>query len=317
MALARGIPGRTKTIYIIRSANYVQPRMGLVPSIRVNQEAYNSQPPVGNNQKLGLINSLTEGIDQDIAVQGNEAMGLLDSALNGQGQSQSNEPKWIYRDGEWLKLDPVIQSAAIATMSAGEVGGSLQTVGSGQALTYYAGIQDQGLIGVGKDGEVLPMIPRIVEIPYARLLEGDMRYNVVIRPGDVIRVPAPLIGNVYIMGAISRPGTYALPGDHDLTLKQLVAAAGNLSQIAIPERVDLTRRVKDNREAMVRLNLREIFNGTQPDIYLKPNDLVNIGTNFFATPLAVVRNGFRMTYGFGFVLDRNFETEVFGDTTSF
>ena len=31
--------------------------------------------------------------------------------------------------------------------------------------------------------------------------------------------------------------------------------------------------------------------------------------------VAVVRNGFRATYGFGFVLDRNFEYDVFGNVS--
>ena len=45
---------------------------------------------------------------------------------------------------------------------------------------------------------------------------------------------------------------------------------------------------------------------------MQPNDHVIIGTNLIATPLAVIRNGFRMTYGFGFLLDRNFGNDVFG-----
>jgi hypothetical protein len=45
---------------------------------------------------------------------------------------------------------------------------------------------------------------------------------------------------------------------------------------------------------------------------MRADDHVIIGTNFFATPLAVIRNGFRMTYGFGFLLDRNFGNDVFG-----
>jgi len=45
---------------------------------------------------------------------------------------------------------------------------------------------------------------------------------------------------------------------------------------------------------------------------LKPNDIVNIGSSGISTPLAVIRNGFRASYGFGFVLDRNFGTDVFG-----
>jgi hypothetical protein len=82
--------------------------------------------------------------------------------------------------------------------------------------------------------------------------------------------------------------------------------------VGIPERVDLTRRIGDDREATIRLNLRAIFEGTQPDVFLKPDDQVNVGTNFWAQPAAIIRNGFRMTYGFGFLLDRNFGNDVFG-----
>ena len=48
----------------------------------------------------------------------------------------------------------------------------------------------------------------------------------VIRPGDIIRVPAPSIGNIYTGGSIARGGTYSLPGEKDMNLKQLVFAAG-------------------------------------------------------------------------------------------
>jgi hypothetical protein len=45
---------------------------------------------------------------------------------------------------------------------------------------------------------------------------------------------------------------------------------------------------------------------------MKSDDHVIIGTNFWATPLAVIRNGFRMTYGFGFLIDRNWGNDIFG-----
>ncbi|MEY2715987.1 MAG: hypothetical protein RIT24_2330, partial [Planctomycetota bacterium] len=61
-----------------------------------------------------------------------------------------------------------------------------------------------------------------------------------------------------------------------------------------------------------RIDLAAIRNRSEPDVYMQANDHVIIGTNFIATPLAVIRNGFRMTYGFGFLLDRNFGTDVFG-----
>ena len=78
----------------------------------------------------------------------------------------------------------------------------------------------------------------------------------------------------------------------------------------------LTRMTGQDRQSTIRLNLRAIREGTQPDIYIKANDHVNIGTSFWATPLAVVRSGFRFTYGFGFLVDRNFGNDIFGPPPS-
>ncbi len=153
---------------------------------------------------------------------------------------------------------------------------------------------------------------RIIEIPYEPLSRGESYYNIVIRPNDRIYVTAPELGFVYIDGEIARPGVYNLPTVGKLTLSRLVAAAGGLGPLAIPERVDLTRIVAEHREATIRLNLAAIRQKTEPDLYLKPDDHVIIGTSWLAPWLAVIRNGFRATYGFGFLLDRNFGNDVFG-----
>lgn len=153
---------------------------------------------------------------------------------------------------------------------------------------------------------------RVISINYPALAKGDPNLNIVVRPGDQIYVVPPTEGVVYIDGEIIRPGVYELPRTGDLTLSRLIAAAGGLGQLAIPSRVDLVRRLESGREAVVRVNLGAIRNRAEPDIMLKPDDHIIIGTNFFAYPLAVIRNGFRMTYGFGFLLDRNFGNDVFG-----
>ena len=153
---------------------------------------------------------------------------------------------------------------------------------------------------------------RIIEVDYDRLMRGDASQNVVIRPGDDIYLQFPPIGMVYIDGEVNRPGVFQLPSYGRLTLSRLVATAGGLSQIAIPERVDLVRRLPGGREAAIRLNLAAIRNRGEPDVILKKDDYIVIGTNFWATPLAVFRNGLRMTYGFGFLLDRNWGNDVFG-----
>jgi polysaccharide biosynthesis/export protein len=90
-----------------------------------------------------------------------------------------------------------------------------------------------------------------------------------------------------------------------VTLKQAVAASGGLDGIAIPRRCDLIRRIGDT-EVTVQVDLQRIFDGSQPDIYLKPNDLVNVGTDAIAPFLAILRNAYRASYGWGFTYDQNF-----------
>lgn len=148
---------------------------------------------------------------------------------------------------------------------------------------------------------------RVIAVPYSsELRRGNLAYNnVVIRPGDTIHVADPTVGEFYMMGNVNRPGVYSLT-NRRLTLKQAVAAAGNLNVVAIPQRLELIRRIGRSQEVILRFDLAKIFAGEQPDIFLKPNDIINVGTNALAPFLAVMRNAFRFTYGFGFVFDRNF-----------
>ncbi len=146
---------------------------------------------------------------------------------------------------------------------------------------------------------------RTIVIPLDKLEQGDPRYNVVIRDGDTIWVPRPVQGEFYIMGNVLRPGVYSLTG-REITLRQAISAAGGLGPIADPSRCELIRRIGGNQEQVVKINIDAIFAGKEPDIILKPDDIVNVGTNPIMPFLAVIRNAFRLTYGFGFVYDRNF-----------
>jgi hypothetical protein len=54
------------------------------------------------------------------------------------------------------------------------------------------------------------------------------------------------------------------------------------------------------------VDLDRIFAMKDPDIKLKAGDVVNVGTSMLSPFLVTIANGFRTTYGFGFVYDRNF-----------
>lgn len=184
---------------------------------------------------------------------------------------------WVYLNGQWVQVRQDVTTDASGTSGEPE-----------QVMTQ-----------------------RVIRVPMDQLLAGRQSVNIVVLPGDVIRVPTSESGLVFVSGQVARAGSYGIPAG-GLTLKQALTSAGGLGSLAIPERVDLIRRVSRNEEATIRLNARAIFEATQPDLFLKPNDQINVGTNFWALPLAVLRGGFRASYGFGFLLDRNFGNDVFG-----
>ena len=188
----------------------------------------------------------------------------------------SDGSSWIFVNGKWVKVRTATEDEATA---------------------------------LGTKADEL-ITQRVIRVKMKDLLSGKQSINLIIRPGDVIRFPAAASGFVYMSGEVNRPGPYqVVPG---LTLRRAVSSAGGLSDIAIPSRVDITRRVGENRQATVRLDYAAIEQHSQPDILLKSDDIINVGTNFWALPLAVTRNGFRMSYGFGFILDRNLGNDLFG-----
>ena len=211
----------------------------------------------------------------------------------------------------WVKMGRggEIQSAASPTAPA-----SAEAASAGAATTDAApGLKTgEAARARTKNQAKKAFESRVIEIDYNQLVRGAANLNVIIRPDDMLYCDTGDVGVVYIDGLIARPGVYNLPTSGKLTLSRLVAAAGGLGELAIPQRVDLVRRIGTDKEACIRVNLAAIRNRAEPDIFLRPDDHINIGTNFWATPLAVIRNGFRMTYGFGFLVDRNWGNDIFG-----
>ena len=152
---------------------------------------------------------------------------------------------------------------------------------------------------------------RVMKIPADKLAAGDPRYNIVIRPGDSIQVPVDIIGEFCIMGNVNAQGFVDLTG-RPMTLKMAIAAAGGLGPLARPKHCEVIRRIGKDREEIVMVDLDKIARAEQPDFFIKPNDLINVGTHSTSRWRAVLRNAFRATYGFGFVYDRNFADRDFG-----
>jgi hypothetical protein len=208
------------------------------------------------------------------------------------GGESTGKSSWVYLNGRWVQVR--------------RPGGS-----SGDTDGLLGGGEPVGLNASAPTGPLFAQ--KVIKVSLEALFRGDSSYNIVIRPGDVVRIPPPPEGEVYVAGQVLRPGSYQLSQSGGaFTVTRAIVAAGGLGEEAIPERVDLVRIVGNNQQAMMRIDLRAMYEGTQPDILLKKDDMINVGSNFWAFPLAVIRNGFRANYGFGFLLDRNFGSDVFG-----
>ena len=212
-------------------------------------------------------------------------------------QEPAGHIEWVFRNGKWVPIQ----------------------VGAAEPAEPVIKVEPDQQVGAAP-GEKLPVAAaeqartRLIRIPADKLSIGDPRYNIVIKPGDSIFVPVDIVGEFYVMGNVNQTGAVLLTG-RPMTLKQAIAAAGGLGPLAWPKRCEIVRRIGRAEEQIVMVDLDKIASGEQPDFFIKPHDLINVGTHATARWRAVLRNAFRATYGFGFVYDRNFANkDFFGQT---
>ena len=264
---------------------------------------YDEPPTVSDEERAALIDAV---VGAESTVKPAPELTTTQTVVEVQ-EPAAQRPRWIFMNGEWIETTAPPEEPELPPVA----------VPSGPTVDQP---QDDRLAEPERTPferaapEAEPQIDwnrlageresRVVRVSAQGLRSGDYRQNIVVRAGDRIRVLAGEVGEYYIMGQINRPGSYSLTG-RQLTLKTAVAAAGNLSPLAWPTRCTIYRRYGD-REEMHQVNLDAIFAGKEPDVRLKNNDLILVGTHPAAPFLAVFRNAFRMTYGFGFVYDRNF-----------
>ena len=219
-------------------------------------------------------------------------------------EGEKGRVEWIFQDGRWVPIQvgrpkPVEPKVGVEAEKAAE-----------PLRERVPEEFDWNEIGTGG------VQARVIEIPADKLRSGDPRYNIVIKPGDSIHVPVDVVGEYYIYGNTNYQGVVPMSG-RPVTLKMAVAAAGGLGPLAWPRRCEVTRRIGKNKEETVMVDLDKIASGEQPDFFIKPLDLINVGTHPTARWRAVLRNSFRATYGFGFLYDRNFANSEFDTSKPF
>ena len=274
--------------------------------------------PSKSRTQLGLLQTETRpeppvDIDQlapatldDRAGQNSEAAPVVNSSDANTGE------KYVFDNASqsWVRTSSTTPTKANDSAAVGSVGPGETTTSDPEGAKLKSNEAAEALSRKRESAKKEKYY--VIDISYNALVRGQPNLNIVIRPGDLIYCDSGQVGVVYIDGEISRPGVYNLPTSGRLTLSRLVAAAGGVSELAIPERCDLVRRLGSDKEACVRVSLAAIRNRAEPDIFLKPDDHVIVGTNFWALPLSRFRRDLSFPNSVGFQLDRNFGNDVFG-----
>lgn len=301
IALVGTFPEQLEKIYVFRNGAGMQDQFAAPPPAPQSGE---SQEVIPASLTMSDIGAGRRGGPQEPPATAPADINELEIL-----EGESVEPEGTFDldpvTGEWRLIPPSDSTSAPASAPDGDQPSVELEIIPEPALPTTDEAETQPAPDGGKEGSELAPPVRIIEIPVKALMEGDPRYNIVIRPQDLIHVPLNNFGEYFVGGNVNRPGAYQLTG-RKITVKQAIVSAGQFGPLAWPSRADLVRRVSGDEEQTIQIDLDAIFAGEAPDFYLRPNDMIQVSSHPIATFLAVLRNAFRFTYGFGFVYDRNY-----------
>lgn len=114
----------------------------------------------------------------------------------------------------------------------------------------------------------------------ARLLRDRLiAAKVLVDPSVIVQVKEYRSKRVTVLGQVQRPGSF--PYQAGLTLVQIVSQAGGLNNIAVRDRIRLTRLGRDGRSMTVIVDFGAISSGEAEDIPLQAGDRIYVEERVF------------------------------------
>jgi polysaccharide export outer membrane protein len=129
-----------------------------------------------------------------------------------------------------------------------------------------------------------------IEISLKELLDSrNPRYNVLVYPGDVVKVTRA--GIVYVVGEVRRPGGFLLKTNENISVLQALALAEGLTPTAQGKHARIISADGPNGSRReIAINLDKILKGKEPDLLLHSRDILFI-------PNSARKSAFRAIYG--------------------
>lgn len=236
-------------------------------SIRVSPSGTVSLPllgkplPAAGLTLLQLADSIEEALRASgVVVNAQVTVSVQQSRLHSVAVTGAVRRPQIYPVfGRTTLLDVISQSEGLA-----DDAGNIAIVRRGDIAVRTLGLnpKDNGVMTVRAD------LRKALE-------ESDATSNVEIYPGD--RVTIPRAGIVYIVGAVNRPGGYAIrPNGRGMTVMQAVALAEDVKPTAKRDQAMIVRVSASDPEGRIQIpvDLKKILAGKGSDPVLQAEDIL-------------------------------------------
>jgi polysaccharide export outer membrane protein len=163
-------------------------------------------------------------------------------------------------------LDVLSQAEGLADDAS-----SIAIVRRGDIAIHVLGLDKQDKTADGH-GEAL----RTVTVDLKTLMENsDPGVNVAVYPGD--RITVPRAGIVYVVGAVNRPGGFAMRSNsHGITALQALALAQDTKPTALSKDTVIIRTDADGPQGrkQIPVDLKKVIQGKSPDPMLQAEDIL-------------------------------------------
>jgi len=138
-------------------------------------------------------------------------------------------------------------------------------------------------------------MPEIIKVDLAAATAGLVRVPD-LRDGDVVHVAKRVLPPLYVIGLVTKPGSFPYPPNQEIRVLDALALAGGCSN-PLAEDVLLIRRLPGSKEpARIAISLQAAKNG-QDNITLAPGDTVSVERTPATAVMETLQTIFRVSVG--------------------
>jgi polysaccharide export outer membrane protein len=169
--------------------------------------------------------------------------------------------------------------------------GEVQTPGKVELLKPHSLLEVIGMTGgeTTAAGNVIELKradgdPPTKSYHYSRGGDAAEIRDVMVHPGDTVIVKRA--GIVYVLGAVNRPGGYAMQEQGELNVAQAISLAQGLSLQAKVNGLRVVQKQTDGRTVEIPISYKKIMDGKEPPMLLAAGDIVYVPVSKMKTVLS-------------------------------